>query len=357
MKLLKDTYYNLRASSNFALHNAKTKVIFEIFALIFLLLLPPIIGYNSRWLEVICIVTLFTISALGLNIVQGFCGLLHLGYAGFMSIGAYTSAILMRNLGFPFWIALPITVLHCGLWGVILGAPTLRLAGDYFAIVTLGFAELVFLISRNWTSVTGGASGFHNVPRPYIFNYEFTRVPPTAYWYLILGLLIITIYIVTRLSKSRLGRAWFAIREDEIAAKICGINIMYYKTLGFAVSAAIAGACGSFWSAFYNYVNWSNFNFMMSALILCMVVLGGMGSITGVILGGILLGSLNEVLREVIYKFKFPPDTRFLLYGALLVLIVRYKPEGLIPNIGVSRELRHMKPPEDHLPREEMLHR
>ena len=357
MKLLNKINNNLKSPMDFIYYNKKAKIIFGFGVLAFLLLLPMIINYNSRWLEVICIVTLFTISALGLNVVQGFCGLLHLGYAGFMSIGAYTAAILMRNCGMSFWIALPITILHCGLWGMILGAPTLRLTGDYFAIVTLGFAELVFLISRNWTSVTGGASGFHNVPRPHLFNYEFTRVPPTAYWYLILTILAITIYVVTRLSKSRLGRAWFAIREDEIAAKTCGINIMYYKTLSFAVSAGIAGGCGAFWSAFYNYVNWSNFNFMMSALILCMVVLGGMGSITGVILGGVLLASLNEVLREAIYKLNLPPDTRFLIYGALLVFAVRFKPEGLIPNIGVSRELKHIKPAEDHLPREEMLHR
>jgi branched-chain amino acid transport system permease protein len=263
-----------------------------------------------------------------------------LGYVGFFGIGAYTAAILLNLCGWNYWEVIPMALLSGAAWGILLGAPTLRLTGDYFAIVTFGFSELVILITRNWTSLTRGARGFPGIHPPSIFSYKFPLVPPIAYYYLILIMLLLTIIVVQRLSDSRLGRAWFAIREDEVAAESLGINIMWYKTIAFAISASFGALAGSFYATYARLLHWTRFQFWESVIILCMIVLGGLGSIKGAMLGAAILVSLAEFLRIFLEKFGMPQEIRFLLYGVVMILMMRFRPEGLIGIQRVRREMR-----------------
>ncbi|MDI6704103.1 MAG: branched-chain amino acid ABC transporter permease [bacterium] len=294
---------------------------------------------NSYILDVTIKICLYMVLALGLNIVPGFCGLLDLGYVGFFATGAYTTAILVNRYGWSYWWVIPLALLSGAIWGILLGAPTLRLTGDYFAIVTFGFSELVVLLTRNWGSLTGGARGFPGIKPPSIGGYKFPLVPPIAYFYLIVLFLILTIFVMIRLSDSRLGRAWFAIREDEVAAESLGINIMWYKTIAFAISASFGGLAGSFYATYARNLHWTRFQFWESIIILCMIVLGGLGSIKGVMLGATILVSLAEFLRFALDKLSLPPDTRYLFYGIIMIVMMRFRPEGLLGTTRVKREM------------------
>ncbi|MBI3892113.1 MAG: branched-chain amino acid ABC transporter permease [Candidatus Wallbacteria bacterium] len=308
----------------------------------------PFVG-SSYVVGVAIYALLFSILALGLNIMTGFCGLLDLGYVGFYGIGAYAAAVFMNNFDVSFWLALPLAGALGALSGVLLGVPTLRLTGDYFAIVTFGFSELVILVTRNWTSVTHGARGFPDIHKPSLFGHEFLRYSPTAFFYLVLALFALTVFVMYRIEDSRLGRAWFAIREDEIAAESCGINLMGYKTLGFAIAAGIGGLGGAFYASFSGTLHWTAFTFSESVLILCMVVMGGLGSIPGVVLGSCLLVALQEGLRPQNLAFVLSPlgvpasaipgELRWIVYGALLILMMRWRPAGLWPQSSVAAEL------------------
>ncbi|MBI2943079.1 MAG: branched-chain amino acid ABC transporter permease [Candidatus Wallbacteria bacterium] len=307
----------------------------------------PLTG-NSYLLGVGIYALLFSILAMGLNIMTGFCGLLDLGYVGFYGIGAYAAAVVMNTHELSFWVALPLAAALGALWGTMLGAPTLRLTGDYFAIVTFGFSELVILITRNWTSVTKGARGFPDIHKPVLFGYEFVRFNPTAFYFLALALFSLTVFVMLRLESSRLGRAWFAIREDEIAAEACGINLRGYKTLGFAIAAAFGAMGGAFYASFSGTLHWSAFTFSESVLILCMVVMGGLGSIPGVVLGSCLLVVMQEGLRPQnlaaalaplgVPASAIPGELRWIVYGALLILMMRWRPAGLWPQKNVAAE-------------------
>ena len=265
---------------------------------------------------------LYMLLALGLNIVPGFTGLLDLGYVGFYLVGGYTAGLLMARLGWSYWVALPIAALHGALWGLLRGAPTLRLTGDYFAIVTFGFAELLFRVVKNEEWLIGGPNGFVNdIPAPMLFGHELYK-----YWqqyYHILILLILTIIAVYRLQNSRVGRAWVAIREDERAAESMGINLREYKSLAFAVSAAIGAVGGAFFAQFQVNISAGAFEFWESIFILCMIVLGGMGSIKGAVIGAGILVSLGELLRPF-------GGARYLIFGVILILMMRFRPAGLI---------------------------
>jgi branched-chain amino acid transport system permease protein len=296
----------------------------------------PITSYT---IDVVIKIAMYMVLALGLNIVPGFCGLLDLGYVGFFGIGAYTCAVLLNTCGWSYWVVIPFALLSGAAWGIALGAPTLRLTGDYFAIVTFGFSELVILLTRNWTSLTKGARGFPGIHPPKILSYSFPLYPPVAYYYLIIAFLFLTIFVVRRISDSRLGRAWFAIREDEVAAECLGINIMWYKTIAFALSASFGALAGSFYATYARMLHWSRFQFWESVIILCMIVLGGLGSIKGALLGAGILVSLSELLRVLLDRFHLPQETRFLLYGIIMILIMRFRPEGIIPSQRVKREL------------------
>ena len=272
-------------------------------------------------LRVVVQACLYMLLALGLNIVPGFTGLLDLGYVGFYLVGGYTAGLLMARLGWSYWIALPLAAIHGALWGLLRGAPTLRLTGDYFAIVTFGFSELLFRIVKNEEWLIGGPNGFVNdIPTPTFFGYKL------EYWqqyYHILILLALTVIVVYRLQHSRVGRAWAAIREDERAAESMGINLREYKSLAFAVSAAIGAVGGAFFAQFQVNISAGAFEFWESIFILCMVVLGGLGTIKGSVIGAGILGVLGELLRPF-------GGWRYLIFGIILILIMRFRPAGLL---------------------------
>ncbi len=307
-------------------------------------------------------VMMYIILALGLNILPGFTGLLDLGYVGFYGIGAYTAGLITLKcaaLGAPwdilasYWVIIPLAAINGALAGILLGAPTLRLTGDYFAIVTFGFAELVVLIIINEMWLTRGPMGLPGIPPPsldlaFLFplTHYFYSEPiryvfrgETAFFYLIFFMVLGTILVMTRLEDSRVGRAWLAIREDEVAAECSGINIIKYKVTAFAISAAFGAVAGSFFARWYSFISPVSFKFWESILILCMVVLGGMGSIPGVILGATFLISLSEILRKVLEPWPDLVQARYALFGVLLIVMMRFKPAGLIPIERVKREM------------------
>ena len=273
-------------------------------------------------LRVVVMACLYMLLAIGLNIVPGFTGLLDLGYVGFYLVGGYTAGLLMARLGWSYWIALPLAALHGALWGLLRGAPTLRLTGDYFAIVTFGFSELLFRIVKNEEWLIGGPNGFVNdIPAPTLLGYELYE--RWQQYYHILILLGLTIIVVYRLQHSRVGRAWAAIREDERAAESMGINLREYKSLAFAVSAAIGAVGGAFFAQFQVNISAGVFEFWESIFVLCMIVLGGMGTIKGSVIGAGILGILGELLRPF-------GGWRYLIFGIILVLIMRFRPAGLL---------------------------
>lgn len=297
--------------------------------LAFALLLPwlPLGGSSNYLLRILTTATLYMVLALGLNIVPGFNGLLDLGYVGFYGIGAYTAGLLTLHYNVSFWLIVPLAALNGAIWGILLGAPTLRLTGDYFAIVTFGFSELVVLVIRNEIWLTRGPMGLPGIAPPSIFGHPLTQ--GWEYFYLILFLLLIVLFVVTRLEDSRIGRAWYSIREDEIAAQCSGVNLIQYKVTAFAISAAIGGAGGAFYANWFKFIHPDMFKFWESILILCLVVFGGLGSIVGTMLGALALIPLTELLRIVLPQNLF--SARYLIYGVVLVLMMRWRPDGILP--------------------------
>ncbi|MBU2513895.1 branched-chain amino acid ABC transporter permease [bacterium] len=299
--------------------------------LFFVLLLPWIpIGDSSNYiLRILTTAMLYMVLALGLNIVPGFTGLLDLGFVGFYGIGAYTAGLLTIHFGISFWLIVPLAALNGALFGILLGAPTLRLTGDYFAIVTLGFSEIAVMTIRNEIWLTRGPMGLPGISPPSLFGYEITR--DWEYFYLIIFLLMVVILIVTRLRSSKIGRAWFGIRENEIAAQCCGINLIRYKVMAFATSASIGAAGGAFFANWFKFIHPDMFKLWESILILCLIVLGGMGSIVGTMLGALVLIPMSEILRMILPGELF--NARFLIYGAVLVVMMRLRPAGILPFI------------------------
>lgn len=290
-------------------------------------------------LDIAILIGVYAIAASGLNLTVGVTGLLDLGFVGFMAIGGYTLAYLANNVGLNFWLALILATLHGAVWGILRGAPTLRLTGDYFAIVTFGFSELVVLAIRNLPEITRGARGWPDVQAPVLFGREFAVNPPIAYWYLVMALLIGTVFAIRRLVFSRVGRAWMAIREDETAAACLGVNVQLYRTYTFAISAALGGLAGAFYASYLTNLHPDSFKFLESVWVLCMVVIGGMGSIAGALLGSIIFVSIREGLREVLNQVNMPAEALYLLFGTMLVLIMRFRPEGLISTRSVRAEM------------------
>lgn len=276
--------------------------------------------------------------ALSLNIVIGFAGQLSMGHAAFYGIGAYTTALLTVGLGVSFWIAFPASAVVAGVFGFLLGMPTLRLKGDYLAITTIGFGEIIRLVLVNWVDVTRGPAGIPGIPSPSLFGYVISD--NTSWYYFVLIIVILVVLLVNNLLKSRLGRGFVAIRDDEIAAEAMGINPVSLKILAFTMGAAIAGAAGSIFASYVHYVNPDNFTYIESVVILCMVVLGGAGSIPGVIIGAVILAALPEALRSVqLY--------RFAIYGLLLIIMMISRPQGMISLEslkGGRREWSSLKP-------------
>ena len=291
------------------------------FALIF-----PFI-FSTYQTNIMITALMYVMLGLGLNIVVGVAGLLDLGYVAFYAVGAYSYALLHLHFGIGFWTALPIGALLAATFGIILGFPVLRLRGDYLAIVTLGFGEIIRLILENWNAFSKGPSGISNIPRPGFFGLEMSLGVAISYlYYLMIALVLFTIFVVNRLQNSRIGRAWFALREDEIACQAMGIDKTKTKLTAFALGATWAGMVGVIFAAKTTFVNPASFTFLESAIILCIVVLGGMGSIIGVILGAFVLILMPEYLRAF-------ADFRMLIFGAVLVIMMVFRPQGIISNI------------------------
>lgn len=292
-----------------------------IFALIF-----PFI-FSTYQTNIMITALIYVVLGLGLNIVVGLAGLLDLGYVAFYAVGAYSYALLNYHFGLGFWTVLPIGALLGALFGILLGFPVLRLRGDYLAIVTLGFGEIIRLILENWNDFSFGPSGIANIPRPGFFGIAMSLETATTYvYFLMICMALFTILVVNRLQNSRIGRAWIALREDEIACQAMGIDKTKTKLTAFALGATWAGMGGVIFAAKTTFINPASFTFLESAIILSIVVLGGMGSILGVILGAFVLILLPEYLRAF-------SDYRMLLFGATMVIMMVFRPQGIISSI------------------------
>jgi branched-chain amino acid transport system permease protein len=268
------------------------------------------------------LVLVYIMLGLGLNVVVGYAGLLDLGYAAFFAIGAYTTALLMVTYHITFWLTLPVATFFTALSGVIIGTPTLRMRSDYLAIVTLGFGEIVRIAATNFT-FTGGPEGVYGIPHPTIAGL-ILRTPQSMYW---LGMAFAVLVLVGsyNLARSRLGRAWLAIREDEAAAQAAGIYPVYYKLMAYVLGAIFAGAAGSFFAVKLSAINPSSFTFIQSVTILMVIILGGMGSLPGVILGAAVIVVLPEALRAF-------DQVRMFAFGIGLIVMMLLRPQGLWPS-------------------------
>ncbi|MFO8082717.1 MAG: branched-chain amino acid ABC transporter permease [Desulfobacterales bacterium] len=281
-------------------------------------------------------VLIYVVVGLGLNIVVGLAGLLDLGYVAFYAVGAYSYALLNHHFGIGFWVALPIGGLLGTLFGIILGFPVLRLRGDYLAIVTLGFGEIIRLVLENWNAFSFGPSGIANIPRPGFFGIDFTLHQMHIYlYYLMIGLSLLTIFVVRRLQNSRIGRAWVALREDEIACQAMGVDKIKTKLSAFALGATWAGMGGVVFAAKTTFINPASFTIWESIIILCVVVLGGMGSIIGVICGAFILILLPEYLRAF-------SEYRMMIFGVVLVIMMVFRPGGIISNVRRSYQFKQI---------------
>jgi branched-chain amino acid transport system permease protein len=338
-------------------------------ALVFLALFPVIVtftaGSNSipKWVDNFGIqILIYIMLGWGLNIVVGLAGLLDLGYVAFYAIGSYTYALLAQTYGLSFWLALPVAGAMAALWGILLGFPVLRLRGDYLAIVTLAFGEIIYLVALNWKDLTGGGGGM-SAPRidffgiPFnasdkgfaaTFGLELSPLYRTIFlYYTILLLALLTAWVTLRLKRLPIGRAWEALREDEIACRAIGMNTTNTKLTAFAIGAMFGGFAGAFFGARQGFITPESFKFLESALILAIVVLGGMGSLMGVVLAAIALIGGSELLRE----FEFlkpiigddPTKYRMLIVGAGMVLMMLWKPRGLISTRSPSIFLKERK--------------
>jgi len=345
---------------------------FTPFAIGFVLVYPPFViltagwGGAVKWLDNFGIqVLIYIMLGWGLNIVVGLAGLLDLGYVAFYAVGAYSYALFAKEFGLSFWILLPIAGILASFWGVLLGFPVLRLRGDYLAIVTLAFGEIVRIVLINFVDLTNGYAGISSIPRPTffgipftanddgfaaVFGLEFTPVYRTIFlYYVILGLALLTAFVTVRLRRLPVGRAWEALREDEIACRSLGINTTNTKLTAFAMGAMFAGFAGSFFAARQGFISPDSFTFMESASIVAIVVLGGMGSQIGVAIAAIAMIGGTEIMRDLDFlKHIFgptfdPTQYRMLLFGFAMVLIMIWKPRGLISTRDPSVFLKERK--------------
>jgi branched-chain amino acid transport system permease protein len=325
------------------------------FAILYPALALWLAGFQGavKWIDNFGVqILIYVMLGWGLNIVVGLAGLLDLGYVAFYAVGAYAYALLATTFGLSFWILLPLAGALAAFWGILLGFPVLRLRGDYLAIVTLAFGEIIRLVLINWVPVTNGYAGISGIPRPTFFGIpfnatdegfaarfglEFSPIYRTIFlYYLILGLALITAAITVRLRRLPLGRAWEALREDEIACRSLGINTTNTKLTAFAMGAMFAGFAGSFFASRQGFISPESFTFMESAVIVAIVVLGGMGSLIGVALAAVIMIGGTEIMRELDFlKTVFGRDFdatqyRMLLFGFAMVLIMIWKPRGLI---------------------------
>ena len=323
-----------------------------ILGLIMAALAWPFFGSRGA-VDIATLILIYIMLGLGLNIVVGLAGLLDLGYVGFYAVGAYSYALLSHYYGLGFWTCLPIAGLMAAFFGFVLGFPVLRLRGDYLAIVTLGFGEIIRILLRNMTSLTGGPNGISNIDKPTLFGLSFERraaegmqtfheyfgmaynsINKVIFLYLVaLLLVLLTLFVINRLLRMPIGRAWEALREDEIACRALGMNPTLIKLSAFTLGATFAGFAGSFFAARQGLVTPESFTFIESAIILAIVVLGGMGSQLGIILAAVVMILLPELMREF-------SEYRMLMFGALMVLMMIWRPQGLLPMQRPHLELK-----------------
>ncbi|HEY7301962.1 MAG TPA: high-affinity branched-chain amino acid ABC transporter permease LivM [Xanthobacteraceae bacterium] len=310
-------------------------------------------GGAGKWIDNFGVqILIYVMLGWGLNIVVGLAGLLDLGYVAFYAIGAYTCALLGRNFGLSFWTMLPLAGIFAALWGIVLGFTVLRLRGDYLAVVTLAFAEILRIVLINWVPVTNGYAGISGIPRPNLFGIPFDASPSgfagrfglefspvyrlMFLYYVVLAALVFTAFIVDRLRRLPIGRAWEALREDEIACRSLGINTTTSKVTAFAMGAFFGGVAGAFFAARQGFISPESVNFGESALILAIVVLGGMGSPAGIAIAAIAIIGGTEALRELdflkhVFGDQFDPTQyRMLLFGFAMVVIIAWRPRGLV---------------------------
>ncbi len=342
-----------------------------------LMVLPLVLQYfGNAWVRIADLALLYVLLALGLNVVVGYAGLLDLGYVAFYAVGAYMFALMASphladtfegfaamfpdGLHTSIWLVIPLAALLAGITGILLGIPVLKLRGDYLAIVTLGFGEIIRIFMNNLdqpVNITNGPKGIGQIDsvkilgldlakRQEIFGYDISSV--TLYYYLFLFLVLVSIVICWRLQDSRIGRAWMAIREDEIAAKAMGINTRNMKLLAFGMGASFGGVSGAMFAAFQGFVSPESFSLMESIMIVAMVVLGGLGHLPGVILGAVLLSALPEVLRYVAGPLQQMTDGRLdasilrqLLIALAMIVIMLMRPRGLWPSPEHGKNLPH----------------
>jgi branched-chain amino acid transport system permease protein len=330
-----------------------------------LALLFPIINgvLGLSWEAKAVPIALFIILALGLNVVVGFAGLLDLGYAAFFAIGAYSMAFLTsaqspipwvaQGNQVNFFLAMFISAGVAAVFGVILGAPTLRLRGDYLAIVTLGFGEIVPLVIKNTPELTKGTQGMNPIGLPQVPGVHF-GADPIPWYYLIVAVLLLSVVLTSRLRTSRIGRAWAAMREDEVAAASMGVNLVTTKLFAFSLGASFSGFAGTIWASYLQVIAPEQFDFSVSIIVLCMIILGGLGNIGGVIAGGLLLGGVDRILFDWIsgivhgigaaigsqdLQLMDVSRSRQLIFGVALVVMMLVRPEGLFPSARVKAEL------------------
>lgn len=357
----------------------KNKLYVFLAAAVGLLILPLLLQTaGNAWVRIADMALLYVLLALGLNIVVGYAGLLDLGFVAFFAIGAYMYALMAsphladafpwiaqmfpNGLHSPLWIVIPLGAFLAGILGILLGAPTLKLRGDYLAIVTLGFGEIIRVFLNNLdhpVNITNGPKGLGQIDSIKFFGFdlgkkheffglEFASV--TMYYYLFLVLVVVSVVICHRLELSRIGRAWMAIREDEIAAKAMGINTRNMKLLAFGMGATFGGVAGSMFAAFQGFVSPESFSLMESVMIVAMVVLGGIGHLPGVILGAVLLSALPEVLRYVAGPLQAMTDGRLdsailrqLLIALAMIIVMLMRPRGLWPAPDHGKSLQNPK--------------
>ena len=298
-----------------------------------LIIILPKIGLSNYLIRVATMVGVYTMLALSLNLITGYTGLVSIGHAGFCAIGAYTSALMSEFFGLNFFVTTAAGAVMAGLFGLIIGLPTLRLSGTYLTIATLGFGEIVKMIVLNWRGLTNGPLGITKIQRPIFFGLELTS-RNGGLFYLIWVMVALTTILILFIIRSKMGRAFMAIRDDELVAKLMGIKTTRYKVIAFVISAMIAGVAGSFYAHMTRYLDPNTFSFDTSIIIISIVILVGMGTVGGMFVGAALLISFPEILR-------FVQEYRFIIYGLILVLMIRFRPQGIL---GGQSRFKYLMP-------------
>lgn len=310
----------------FVLKNKKT---FIIGLIIFAIILPQFVN-NSYYMRVMVNILIYVLLASSLNVINGYSGQFNIGHAGFYCVGAYTAAILATRFGVSFWLLLPLSGLMASLFSTFLGLPTLRLKGIFLAITTLGFSEIIRLTVLNWTSLTRGPMGIPGIPFPELFGFSITN--NTQFYYVILSIVLLMLFLTRQILNSRIGRAWIAIREDELAAKAMGVETFRYKLLNFAYGTFWAGVAGCFYAFFTSYVSADSFILDEGFSILGMVIVGGQGTLIGPVIGATFLTILPELVRSI-------AEYRLVIFGAAIIITMLVRPQGIAGSEMLSQKL------------------